>query len=352
MVCSDQISDAELDSRIARAIKANKPDIAVAIMANHDSQYPTSKLRSIPQEERTRWVESAVDYIARSIEQDQTVTWSYSYYPNIMGSFDPDAPPFIEISNYYENILPMEDCMLPVIWREFTGDEDVLLRTVRRFRHHILKFIDVNVDKLLREITKQTERSIEAARQRERTRMQCEFADSIGDLAASLKEKVIVAYDCILNGNTDEALALLTATKLFISDIAERTVSADASFGTMPKNASANVTQHDTEQNAGMHANDTAGSACDLQDIDSTDDMFTTSSCRTDGTLPSPPSKATKREIEVLKRVSEGKSNAEIAEELGLSMGTIKNYTSSLLEKLQVENRTQLAVYAVKNGLI
>ena len=57
------------------------------------------------------------------------------------------------------------------------------------------------------------------------------------------------------------------------------------------------------------------------------------------------------RELEVLFLVSQGKSNREIAEVLGLSEKTVRNHVSNLLEKLGKSNRIELATYAVKNHL-
>jgi DNA-binding NarL/FixJ family response regulator len=58
------------------------------------------------------------------------------------------------------------------------------------------------------------------------------------------------------------------------------------------------------------------------------------------------------REIEVLKLIANGKDNAEIARELFISPKTVKNHISNILMKLQIENRIQAAVYAVRRGLV
>jgi DNA-binding NarL/FixJ family response regulator len=62
--------------------------------------------------------------------------------------------------------------------------------------------------------------------------------------------------------------------------------------------------------------------------------------------------KLTKRELEVLTLVAAGKENAEIAESLVISQHTAKNHVSSILAKLEVENRIQAAVYAVRQQLV
>lgn len=57
------------------------------------------------------------------------------------------------------------------------------------------------------------------------------------------------------------------------------------------------------------------------------------------------------RDRDVLRLVAQGKSNEKIASELFLSLGTVKNHISTIMSKLGLENRVQLAVYAVKASL-
>lgn len=66
---------------------------------------------------------------------------------------------------------------------------------------------------------------------------------------------------------------------------------------------------------------------------------------------PSPVNDLTERESEVLRLVAEGLSNREIAETLVISEKTVKTHISSLLGKLGLEDRTRLAIYAIRNGL-
>src|SRR5918992_1047763 len=58
------------------------------------------------------------------------------------------------------------------------------------------------------------------------------------------------------------------------------------------------------------------------------------------------------RETEILRLIANGKDNAEIAQELHISPKTVKNHISNILMKLQIENRIQAAVYAVRRGLV
>ena len=58
------------------------------------------------------------------------------------------------------------------------------------------------------------------------------------------------------------------------------------------------------------------------------------------------------RELDVLKLLALGYTNAEISERLYLTRGTVRNYVSSILAKLGVEDRTQAAILAVRHGLV
>jgi len=78
--------------------------------------------------------------------------------------------------------------------------------------------------------------------------------------------------------------------------------------------------------------------------------MRATSASRHDAELIE--SELSSREIEVLKLIANGKDNAQIAADLHISPKTVKNHISNILMKLQIQNRIQAAVYAVRSGIV
>ncbi|MFC0212916.1 response regulator [Paenibacillus chartarius] len=60
----------------------------------------------------------------------------------------------------------------------------------------------------------------------------------------------------------------------------------------------------------------------------------------------------TKREAEVLKLMAEGKSNKVIGDNLFISEKTVKNHVSSILQKMEVDDRTQAVIISIKNGWV
>ncbi|UCF59667.1 MAG: response regulator transcription factor [Anaerolineaceae bacterium] len=67
--------------------------------------------------------------------------------------------------------------------------------------------------------------------------------------------------------------------------------------------------------------------------------------------LPPTEEPLTEREVEVLRLVAKGLTNQEIAETLVIGEGTVRSHVSSILSKLHLANRTQAALYALREGL-
>ena len=59
-----------------------------------------------------------------------------------------------------------------------------------------------------------------------------------------------------------------------------------------------------------------------------------------------------KRQTEIIKLIIKGKSNKEIALELQITEGTVRNMISSLLSKYNLQDRTQIAVFGIKNNVL
>jgi NarL family two-component system response regulator LiaR len=67
--------------------------------------------------------------------------------------------------------------------------------------------------------------------------------------------------------------------------------------------------------------------------------------------LPPTEEPLTEREVDVLRLVAQGLSNQEIAETLTIGVGTVRTHVSNILAKLHLANRTQAALYALREGL-
>ncbi|MEB3102334.1 response regulator [Ferviditalea candida] len=68
--------------------------------------------------------------------------------------------------------------------------------------------------------------------------------------------------------------------------------------------------------------------------------------------VPNSDSPLTRREAEVLRLMAEGKSNKGIGEYLFISEKTVKNHVSSILQKMEVDDRTQAVINSIKNGWV
>jgi DNA-binding NarL/FixJ family response regulator len=66
---------------------------------------------------------------------------------------------------------------------------------------------------------------------------------------------------------------------------------------------------------------------------------------------PLPPG-ISRTELQIISRIGKGQSEMEIAEHLDLKEGTVRNYISSAIHKTGLRDRTQVAIYALKNGLV
>jgi NarL family two-component system response regulator LiaR len=68
--------------------------------------------------------------------------------------------------------------------------------------------------------------------------------------------------------------------------------------------------------------------------------------------IPGSPEALTERETAVLRLVARGQANKQVARELGIQEQTVKTHVSNILGKLQLQSRTQAALYAVERGLV
>jgi DNA-binding NarL/FixJ family response regulator len=65
-----------------------------------------------------------------------------------------------------------------------------------------------------------------------------------------------------------------------------------------------------------------------------------------------PPGSLTKRELEIVRHVASGLRNVEVARRLAISENTVKTHLNNIFQKLELRDRVELALYAVRNGLV
>lgn len=321
---------AEIDGRIARALRREAPALAKDVIETHDRTYPGSNLRSIPYEDRLRWVESWVDFFAGCAEAGEFEPWEYSHLAAISGNFEPGLPPYYRIGDCYENTLPLEAVALPFVWQEFLPDPDaVRLRAVERLHDLFQTYMRVNTEPLYGQVAAYEQRVVQQAREREREACDARMAALASGPIPALASKISQAAEAVEAGDTARALSLLTLCKLQVAELKECAMRASVegpalSPDTPPVPREPRVSEPDE-----------AGSVSRKQPA------------------PEPPRPVVSpRELTLLTEVARGLTNAEIARDLGLSMGTVRNYISTLMVKLGADNRTQLVVLALRQGLL
>ena len=304
-----------IDRTISDVLRTSTSPIANTIITRHDENFPHSNLRALSYEERLRWVESCLLFIADRIDCGSFVPWSHNHLANISGNFAPDTPPYYAISNFYENTLPMEACILPFLWKavdlKTQGDQPSLLAAVERLRYHIQAYTRANLDPVYEQVRSYEEQLVATARIQERERTSARYANEYVTRVARLREQIALLGRFVDNRAFDDAQSALALCKLQVAEL----------LGCLPASTP-------------------------------TPSVAPQSTAPTPVVASTPRPAISKREHTILKRISQGMTNSEIARELDLSAGTVRNYISTLMVKLGADNRTQLAMLAMQQGLI
>lgn len=158
----------------------------------------------------------------------------------------------------------------------------------------------------------------------------------------------VLVLDLDLRGEREEALACIRKARASYRDLRVVALASDA----RPEDVEAAF-----EAGAGVFCVKTARpedvSSAIRQVFDSS--VYVALVGRAATAVAAPPTDAgtdlTRRELEILRLVAEGCDNDQIAERLYLSPRTVKNHVSSILSKLDMDNRVQAAVYAVRKGI-
>lgn len=294
----------ELARQVADCITSHSREIAERDIAKYDREFPNTPLRSLPIEERIQWIEIEIERTAACILGNEPVEGISAYIPT---PIDSDGAGFTEliILNLVHNSLSFRQSMLDILPEHFRhpkelieavkylerGAELCLEADIRRFfRNPQSLSFDVRESPLLVE-------SNPAARKLLRERvsfLQAELnqIESILDKQGGIMSKIA-------------SLKMRAALEALEQDVFSNESPFEAQF-----------VQRDVEVNTSVKR------------------------------FPVSSEILSARELDVLACIESGMTNQDIADELGISIFTVKNHVSSMLAKLGFTTRSQLAVYS------
>jgi DNA-binding CsgD family transcriptional regulator len=240
-----------------------------------------------------------------------------------------------DIASFFVNTLSYEDLVLPLLWERYHNDSETFLLSFERLRLHLMKYVEVHVDYYLNEYHRHLENQVAEVY----LNTQKEYLALQEKAFKKLKDRVLLAYNMILDETYDEALVTLTSMKLWLSDAVEESMPLASESASLKETslelqdlAASPLSQLTTDQRLAGHPSDISYGDAGKQPL-----------------LGQQP--LSKRERDIISLLKDGKTNASIASVLGLKEKTVKNYVSTILNKLQLDSRTQLAIYAIRNTI-
>lgn len=354
---ADETGFGQIDARIVGVLRGQAAALARRVVEAHDCAYPASNLRSIPLDERLRWVESWFGFFADCVEAGEFEPWEYSYLAAISENFEPGLPPYYRIGDCYENALPMEGVALPFVWQEFLSDpDDVRLRALARLHDLFQMYMRVNTEPLYAQVAAYERDAVQEVRQHEREAWRAYEAGVASGPVADLGEKVAQARDAVEAGDAARALALLTVCKLQLAEMQSQLERGGPSSAPVPASqAPGDATGGDAGCRA-VHEAPLPSARCAVPRAGEHAAGCAANAVERPLAQPSAPAAprpaVSARELTLLHEVAQGKTNAEIARDLGLSLGTVRNYISTAMVKLGADNRAQLVVLAIRQGIL
>jgi len=314
-----------IESALADFLSRHVDEIALNMIAEFDRAHPDSVLGSLPMDERHDWIALEMERLAATVRTGCPPERKFPYQPNIAGMPDAASWGAADLVNVFENGLSMEGTLLPLVWREFSSDPARLYEAVVCLKGALIRFVKANAMSFASGVAEDVAEARWAAAVEERRRIAREMYDNFGHALSLLRRKTSLMRDLILEGSTNEALVTLTEMKLIESDASE------AAFGMRARALAEREVPHP------RHEPIAEGTGLAEEELERED---------LEREAMASPSGLTPRELEVMSLVVGGKTNPEIAHALAISENTVKNHLSSILDKLQLKNRTQIATFA------
>jgi DNA-binding CsgD family transcriptional regulator len=319
-------------------------------MRNGDSVYSNSSIRSLPKEERRIWNKAEHSAFINMIETGRYSSPITGYRPR-RDSASVSGVDFILriVTDIYMTSHLIEAAILPTLWLELSDAPDVLLQAVYRLKEHIIAYTQLGISmRLLAHFIDE----YNARRRCEYEHMRSEIVSWGERIFTAHRNRTAAARNLIVEGQYEQALAVLTEVRLMAAEAVEELERAvllpfepTHSFITAPTETplpGSGLPENPNEITAQENSGKLQAS------LGSDNGSSLGSSSERDASACS--ALLTAREMDVVYMIVAGKSNNQIAEELSLAQVTVKGYLRSILNKLGLENRTQIAVYALRNG--
>lgn len=328
--CADMPDAVPVERALAEYLERTVDEIALRMIAEFDKAHPDSVLGSLPMDERHDWIALEMERLIATIRTGRPPERKFPYQPNIAGMPDAASWGAADMVNVFENGLNMEDYILPFVWREFAPDPVRLYEAVMCLRTASLLFVKANAMSFASGMAEDVAEARWAAAVEERRRIAQEMYDNFGHALALLRRKTSLMRELIREGSMKEALVTLTEMKLIESDASE------GAFGMRAKALA------EREVSRLREAPPAEGRSAAEEELE----RGALEREALEREALASPSGLTPRELEVMSYVAAGKTNPEIAHALSISENTVKNHLSSILDKLQLKNRTQIAAFA------
>lgn len=309
----------ELDEELAKLLRGNLLEIAHNVIASFDRCYPDSPMCSLPRDERLRWAQLEIERLIGVLLTGRLSGRGIPYQPNITGIAGSSAK-FISAA---EGSLFLEEGCLPVVWRHFETDTGRLYRAATLLKRCVHQYT-VEIMAVLGQDESERADEGQLAIDEHRRRVTWELQRVFLAALAPLKTKTSAARDLIASRRVEEALVALSELKLIEVDMADTILSVGGDEqDTGAPQPTLKIRPHEDAGAASLTSPRQSARAADtLSD----------------------------RERQVLALIAAGATNVEISQALSITISTVKNHLSSIQDKLNLKNRTQMAAFAARHG--